>query len=414
MTWLTSQNLNKCILPEGKAEKLYTDDELSGFGVRVRRDAKGRIRRTWFFQYRAKDGKQHRARLGNVDPPAAVPEAKARHAATKLSVEVQLGNNPQRERKETRRTQRIPLLDAATRYLDDRRAGIVGKRPMRESTFKSAQHHFRVHWAALAKRPIADIDSDDVRTEVRRIVERYGRIAAVRARSNLSAFFVWAMKEGLAKSNPVIGTHVIAENPPRERVLSDSEIAAIWHGCNNDDFGRIIQLLFLTGCRRSEIGGLKWAELDLDNSAMTIPPERVKNGQALRLKLPPTAMNIIRSCTRQRGRDYLFGISGGQYSRWGYAKVQLDKRIAECGHQLPEWHLHDIRRTVRSRLSKLGIPPHIAELMLGHTGHRTKLVKTYDRYDYGAEIADALAKWSHALLAIVEPPKTGNIARLRA
>ena len=76
---LIEENLELCTLPEGKSEKLYTDDNLAGFGIRVRRDAKGRAHRKWFFQYRAKaDGSQHRVNLGNVDRPAAVPADKAR------------------------------------------------------------------------------------------------------------------------------------------------------------------------------------------------------------------------------------------------------------------------------------------------------------------------------------------------
>ena len=78
-----------------------------------------------------------------------------------------------------------------------------------------------------------------------------------RARGNLSAMFSWAAREGLWDgANPVLLTNDPAEGiQPRERTLSDHELVAVWNACTDDDFGRIVKLLTLTGCRREEIGG---------------------------------------------------------------------------------------------------------------------------------------------------------------
>jgi integrase len=80
------------------------------------------------------------------------------------------------------------------------------------------------------------------------------------------------MKEGLVENNPVILTNDPANGlTSRDRVLNDAELAAVWRACTDDDFGRIVKLLILTGCRRDEIGGLGWSELDLDTDTMTLP-----------------------------------------------------------------------------------------------------------------------------------------------
>jgi len=407
---LTEENLGLLILPEGKAEKLYTDADLSGFGARVRRDASGRVMRSWFLQYRDRTtGKQHRIRLGNIDPPAAVPASKARQRATALSVEIQLGNNPQRARKEAKKDHKRIFLDVALQYLADRQAGVVGKRPMRPSTHQSAKRHYETHWATFSRRPIAAITVDDVRAELRGIVERFGKVAAIRARSNLSALFTWAMREGVARSNPVIGTHIIAENPPRSRTLSDAEIRAVWAACEEGDFGRIIKLLLITGARRSEIGGLQWSELDLAHGIMTIPATRTKAGRELKLTLPPAALDILRSCPRKGDRQFLFGSRGLAYSRWGFAKMALDKRIAEAGHRLAPWGLHDLRRTAATRLAGLGVRPDIIELTLNHAGPKEGLGGVYNHYPYQAEIASALAAWARALTNIIEGANGGDV-----
>ena len=80
----------------------------------------------------------------------------------------------------------------------------------------------------------------------------------------------------------------------------------------------------------------------------------------------------------------------------------MDGRITHStGGALPRWTLHDLRRTVRTRMSKLGVKPHVAELVLNHIAHRSGVVGIYDHHDYQPEIAEALAKWEAHLLAIV-------------
>jgi integrase len=69
----------------------------------------------------------------------------------------------------------------------------------------------------------------------------------------------------------------------------------VWLACGDDDYGRIVKLLILTGCRREEIGGVRWSEIDLDKGTLTIPAERAKNGRAHTLPLPAMALDIIRS-----------------------------------------------------------------------------------------------------------------------
>jgi integrase len=253
-----------------------------------------------------------------------------------------------------------------------------------------------------------------VQQQLRKIIANHGKIAATRAKSFLSAFYAWAMKEGLAKTNPTINTQDIAKNDPRTRVLSDNEILAMWSACRADDFGRIVKLLFFTGCRRDEIGGLKWNEVDLDSSVLLIAGSRTKSGRELRLTLPPAAAAILRQAPRRAGRDFLFGERGGAFQRWSWEKMALDKRLVEAGHQFEPWTLHDIRRSVRTRLSSIGIAPHIAELVLNHVGHRRSVDgAVYDQHDYQLEIADALMRWSVALAAIVGPPTESNVTPMR-
>src|SRR3954469_515774 len=163
---------------------------------------------------------------------------------------------------------------AATQYLD--RFAALRLRP---KTLTETRRYLNVGWKPLHGLGLDDIGRRAVAVRLSEIARENGPIAANRARVALSAFFNWAMREGLSDSNPVIGTNRAADERSRDRVLSDEELAAIWGACRNDDFGRIVRLLILTGQRREEVGGMNWSELDLARGLWTIPGDRTKNGR---------------------------------------------------------------------------------------------------------------------------------------
>ena len=83
--------------------------------------------------------------------------------------------------------------------------------------------------------------------------------------------------------------------PSRDRVLEDAEIIGFWHGCDaiGYPFGRLFQLLLLTGQRLSEVRGMCWSEIDLDKRTWILPKERVKNGKAHEIALFTLAVEIL-------------------------------------------------------------------------------------------------------------------------
>src|SRR6516165_10104403 len=108
---------------------------------------------------------------------------------------------------------------------------------------------------------LSEITRGDVAAVLTEITKARGPIAANRARAVLSKFFRWAIGEGLCDANPVVGTNVRDENDPRERSLSDMEAAAVWLAAPDSDSGWILKLVLRTGCRRTEVGDLKWSEI---------------------------------------------------------------------------------------------------------------------------------------------------------
>ena len=186
----------------------------------------------------------------------------------------------------------LTLAAAAERYLGARRDR------MRPNTYKAAERYFGVYWKPLHERPLVAIKRADVAARLQELTQAHGRTAAARARDYLSAMFSWAMREGLCEANPVIATNDPAAGIlPRDRVLSDDEIRIVWNACGDDAAGRIVKLLLLTGCRRDEIGALKWSEIEA--GLLTIPGTRTKNGRALVLPLPAVAIELLATVPKQ-------------------------------------------------------------------------------------------------------------------
>jgi integrase len=373
------------VRPTAKADHIEWDETLPGFGVRLRGAGKA-----WVVQYRV-GARQRRESLGDV---RKVSLENARKIARQRFAQVELGIDPAAERAQAR-AQALTLGLVIDRYLEAKRD------VLRPNTFKAAERYFAEHWRPLHDRPLESIRRADVAARLQELVKAHGRTSAARARDNLSALYGWAAREGLCESNPVAMTNDPTQGlPTRDRVLADDEIRAVWNASEDDDFGRIVKLLLLTGCRREEIGGLKWDEVNLDTGVMTIPGTRTKNHRTLELMLPATAVELLRAQPRRRD-DYVFGIRGGAFSAWSYSTVKLNARIVAAeGKPLTPWTLHDLRRSMRSGLGRLGVPPHVAELAINHV--RGGVEAIYDRHRYQREIGAALVKWAAHVIAVVE------------
>jgi integrase len=101
----------------------------------------------------------------------------------------------------------------------------------------------------------------------------------------------------------------------------------------------------------------------------------------------------------------------GHFSGYSKAKRQLDARVASLTTDaMPQWQLHDLRRTARSLMSRCGIRPDIAERVLGHV--QPGVMGVYDRHEYFAEKSDALERLARLIESIVVDTGGGNVVSL--
>jgi len=397
---LTKINISKVVVPSGKSEIIEFDDDVPGFGLRVRAGGSA----TWIFQYR-QGSKQRRLSLGSA---AAISAQNARERATELHARVRLGEDPAGQKIESR-TRAVETLGSILRpFL------LVKKAALKPRSYVEVERHLLQHAKRLHGMQLTAIDRRTIATLLTELAAKSGPSLANSVRASLSTFFSWAMCEGLADSNPIVGTNQAVTKGARDRVLTDDELRLIWNALSSNDYGDIVRLLALTGQRREEIGSLRWQETDFDKAVIALPAERTKNSKPHDVPLSPAALAILKARPHLAGRDYIFGSRANGYLGWASNKVGLDARIATKGTVSP-WRLHDLRRTVSTRMhDELGIPPHIVEAVLNHvSGHRAGVAGVYNRALYAKEKANALTRWAEHLASIItgEPSKIVAISK---
>jgi integrase len=344
-------------LPQGS---MIWDTLCVGFGARRQlRDA------FYLLRYRL-NGKQRFLTIGRHGSPWT-PDT-ARNEARRLLGQVASGVDPA-----SRPTDRLgPEIE---RYLER-------KRPqMRPQAFAAVERHLRQQAQPLHQLKMAEIDRRGIAQRLAQIETASGPIARNRARASLSAFWSWAIREGLAEVNPVTGTGRAPEGS-RERLLSRAELRQVWDAAEGK-YGDIVRLLMLTGQRRGEIGGLRWCEIERDR--IVLPPARTKNNREHVVPLAPQARAILDRQPRQS--ELVFGrFARGMWAEWKQRLDVLD---------LAPWVLHDIRRSVATGMAEIGILPHIIEAVLNHvSGHRAGVAGIYNRARYLDDMREALERWA--------------------
>jgi integrase len=398
---LTDRLLHSLTKPHVGAREIW-DQQLRGFGCRA--SPNGVVS---FFAMRCPRGstKPVRFKLGNFP---VMSLSAARQRARSVLVEMQDGIDPRARKAEEARTAAAAKANSFATVAEAFIARhVAGKRTARDIEAR-IRRELIPRWGEW---PITSITRVDVIALVDDIIDRGHREAARQTLTYARRLFGWAVPRydlQHAPTDHLKAKDLIGAKRPRSRVLDDRELALIWRACEGPAaayYGPFIRLLLLTGVRRSELGGAIWLEVDeLASGRWAIPAARRKTDEAYTVFLAPAAVAILRTLLDRRplprGTDLVLG-ARIHYVR---AKTYLDCRIAALngGEPLAPWRLHDLRRSFRTNLSRLGIAPHVAELCIGH--RQPGLHRVYDQYRYADEQRHAFEAWAAHVLRLVEPP----------
>ena len=375
-------------IPDGLVSGLYLVVQMSG-------------KKSWALRYRYR-GQPAKLTLGRY-PAISLADArtKARAGLEKLD----LGIDPRVGMRAAKAaTVNLPGTVGA---LCDRYVEQYLKKKVRrwEAAKGEIENHIKPHVGAL---PLDEIERGHVREMLAAIEAKYP-VAANRALQRLRAVFNWAVEHDLATTNPTLGIKRPTKERPVSRVLSDGELAAVWKACVGLGYPaqQYVRFLILTGQRRDDVRLMHWSEidLDLDRAGWTIPAERYKGARAHLVPLTGTMIEMLEEMPFRDRVGYVFSASGGEKP---YSNVVKLKRVIDTASEVTGWTLHDLRRTLRTGLSRLGVRPDISERVIGHAVGGT-LGQTYDTHGYRAEKLAALEAWDKHT---VEGRNTENVVTL--
>ena len=382
-TRITKATIGKLACPPGQKEAFYWDGEISGLGLRVYPSG----RKTWVLQYRDAGGRTRRHPIGQA---SAVDPAAARKLAGDLLMRVAGGANPSVERRQARKAATVGDIFEA--YLTH------AEKEQRPSSFDQTRRNLRKYAARLHREAVTDIDRAAVSRLHQLLGTEVGRVQANRVLASLSAAWVWALRTGLVGGdNPAAYVPKFSEKP-RERVLAPDELRLIWRcTASEGSYNRIVRTLLLTACRRQEIGGMRWGEIEGD--VLVVPAARMKRGRPHEVPLTPLALAQL---PERRGDACVFSTGDVGFEGWSGAKKALDRRIADLGTPLPTWGLHDLRRTFSTMAHERGLAePHIIEAVLAHEGAQSGVAGVYNRAAYREQKRAALNAWAGLVADIV-------------
>jgi Arm DNA-binding domain len=183
---LTKQAIATLVLPASKSETIVFDEDLAGFGLRLRIGGT----RTWIYQY--KIGNQHRrVTLGNA---AALSPAVARATATELHARVKLGDDPAGQKLEGR-VRAAETLGAVVQSYLTYQSGHLRRR-----SYTEVERHLLRYCKPLHGLQLQKIDRRTISTRIADVAGSSGAATGNRVRASLSALFAWAMRQGLCDS----------------------------------------------------------------------------------------------------------------------------------------------------------------------------------------------------------------------
>jgi integrase len=373
----------------------YWDSTMPGFGLRVTTQG----RKSWIVMYRH-EGIKRRLTLG-IYP--AMSLASSRDAASEAIRAAAHGSDPASEKTARRKAETFGEL--AEEYIE-RYA-----KPRKRSWRKDRLALDRDLLPALKNRKATDIRRRDIIKVLDGIIERGAPIQANRTLEIIRKIFNWGISREIVNVNPCQMIERPAQENPRERVLTDDEICAVWKALDRESelMRAMFHMRFLTAQRGGEISHMRWK--DIAGNWWTIPGEFTKNGLAHRVPLSPSAMILLKEL---KGDDmgvptgWVFPRSRGAGPITAIWKAAGRLRTRSGVEFVP----HDLRRTAASRMTgDLGISRLTVSKILNHV--ESGITAVYDRHSYNPEKRQALDAWSRRLDEILTgAPSGANVVSL--
>ena len=343
--------------------------------------------KTFSFVFRL-GSKMGRATLGKY------PDVDLKFARTKADEFRKLvsqGVDPRSEKRTKRRLQEMTVELMVHEFIQ------TYAKP-KNSSWKQAESNLRLYLSNFyGTQPISEVTRADIHQILDDLIARNKQTAANRALAHIRKFFGWLVERGYLNHSPADHIKPRHKESERDRVLSDAEIKAIWNAAEamSGPYSAWLKLLLLCGQRRVETASMRRSQI-IDGS-WHLSATDTKNKQPHIIPLPNQAQRLVDQLIEKEGNFLIKSGRNGDRPVNGFskAKLQMDRLSG-----VQNWKFHDLRRTVATNLTKLGIDRLILQKIINHS--ERGVTQIYDRYSYMDEKREALQKWADRLDEITQ------------
>lgn len=358
--------------PPAKGQQEYPDAKVTGLRLRV--GAGGT--KTWIFRART-SGRTINKKLGGY-PGMDLTEA--RTAALKLVAAIARGGSAEAVER---------TFGAVAEHWIKKVA-----KPKNDS-WRLQERRLEMHvFPAWRDRKIVDIRRADVRDLLERLE---GAVLPNRVLSLVKTIFRFALSRDWIDVSPAEGIRKPQVEQERDRVLTMADMAQIWNAAEllGYPFGPYIRLLALTAQRRTEVAGMRWADLDLSTATWTIPAADTKGERRHHVPLSAVAVEILAALPRLG--VFVFTTDGRTHmTNYAKLKAKLDAFITATGGAVDAWRLHDLRRSAATHMVRLSVREEVVGRVLNHAV-KGVTARVYALHTYAPEKRRALDLWAEEI-----------------
>ena len=229
----------------------------------------------------------------------------------------------------------------------------------------------------FCNKPLDQISTEDIRLylyEIKSSGKLQNRTMETK-RTYINTFFKWLNDNRYLQSNPCAPISPFKYEKKLKQELSDIELERLRLACNNNYEKAVIEVLFSTACRVSELVNIKLSDIDIDKKEVKII--RGKGNKSRLTFLNAKAIIAVQEYIK--GRDYptvyLFEASKKPHNKLSSRSIQKTCQALQerTGVRITP---HKVRRTTATSLWRKGMPLEEIRQLLGHEELSTTLIYT--------------------------------------
>ncbi len=332
--------------------------------------------------------------------------ASARAEAERIISEARNGRDPFISTALLKKADISTFEGLCTRYLDDPapgRRGRVLSEATRDGMTRIVNRELIPVWGA---RDPNSIQSEEVEAWVRGIASGHGRKKAAPYLANrsfdyMAMLYSWAIRRRLMRYTPFVGLDKPFAEQKRTRTFGNDELRRLFDALKQapKQIAGLWLMLFYTGNRLRETLKMEWSWIDREKKYVVLPGAVTKNKREHLVPLVPKAMKLLEVLKDLSGDSpHVFPGPTGDPMNWvqkACARIMTKAAIEDGRH-------HDTRRVLQTNMAEMGVPPHVADMILNHAvKDAPKSRQHYDTHHYIPEKREALMQWVSRLTKVL-------------